>query len=181
MKGIRQIGTTASRVLYVQNCIFYNMSTVSNSMAIEGANVASNSRIYAYNCIAYSCRIGFSGSVVVKNCIARLCGDGYQTSTAGSVTCVSDIVGDAPSGTGHQTSAVPSMVDPTNGNFRLNNSDTVAKGMGTDLSADATKAFSDDMDGDTRTAPWDIGPFIVDAPPAPTTKPWHYAFAQGLR
>lgn len=43
------------------------------------------------------------------------------------------------------------------GDYHLDSTDTGAQGNGTDLSSDATYAFSDDIDGDTRTTPWDCG------------------------
>jgi hypothetical protein len=42
-------------------------------------------------------------------------------------------------------------------NFHLASGDTAAKDQGTDLSADAALAFSDDVDGATRSGTWDIG------------------------
>ena len=41
--------------------------------------------------------------------------------------------------------------------FHLTSSDAGAKDFGVDLSADANLAFSDDIDSETRSAPWDIG------------------------
>lgn len=41
--------------------------------------------------------------------------------------------------------------------FHLQSSDTGAKDQGTDLSADAQKAFSTDIDAQTRTGTWDVG------------------------
>jgi hypothetical protein len=47
--------------------------------------------------------------------------------------------------------------------LHLNNSDTVAKDKGVDLSADANLAITDDIDGDSRTAPFDVGADEIEA------------------
>jgi hypothetical protein len=63
-----------------------------------------------------------------------------------------------------------SFVNVTGGtNLHLDAADTGAKGLGVDLSADGTYAFNADIDGETRSAPWDIG---ADELPAPAGQPF---------
>lgn len=57
-----------------------------------------------------------------------------------------------------------SFVDAANDKYQLASTDTGAKGFGTDLSADASWPFSDDVSGAARTTPWDIGAFKAAAP-----------------
>jgi hypothetical protein len=57
----------------------------------------------------------------------------------------------------HSVSGTPTFVNSAAGDYHLDSSDTVAKGAGTDLSADSNLSFTTTIDGTTRTVPWDIG------------------------
>ena len=62
-------------------------------------------------------------------------------------------------GANSKTNQTISFVSTTPGSedFHLSPSDTSAKDEGIDLSSDTNLAFTTDIDGQTRTAPWDIG------------------------
>lgn len=97
---------------------------------------------YFYNCTSRYNNIGFSNSLAInqiaKNCISQ------NNSTAFSSYWT-------------QTTCVTSGVTFEADGYHLSASDTGAKGLGTDLRADATYCFNDDIDGDIRGAIWDIG------------------------
>ena len=48
------------------------------------------------------------------------------------------------------------FVDEGNDNYHISATDTLVKDIGDDLSADSDLPFSTDIDGETRSAPWDI-------------------------
>ena len=65
-----------------------------------------------------------------------------------------------------------SFVDAAHGDFHLSAIDTSSHGNGVDLSGDSHLSFSTDIDGQARTAPWDIGAdqiFFQVIPAATTT------------
>jgi hypothetical protein len=98
-------------------------------------------------------------TAVVKNTIAYACTDGFSgTFGAASNYNLSNLASDAP-GANSRNSQTVTFVDEGNDDFHLSINDTAAINFGTDLSADANLAFTDDIDpeGGTRVAPWDIG------------------------
>ncbi len=134
---------------------------------------------YVYNNTVDNCTWGFwrqSGNVaILKNNLVQNCTDGYRgTFDAASDYNLSDLAGDAP-GTHSKNSTSVSFVDAPNDDFHLAASDTGARNAGTDLSSDPDLAFSNDIDGQTRSAPWDIGAdeyLSVGTPtPTPTSQP----------
>ncbi len=122
----------------------------------------SSHKWWLYNCTAYGMvdagfRVSGTNAVVIaKNCLAN--GNGTDFTTlfdTGSVNNASED-GTEP-GTSGQTGAV-SFANEGADDFHLaaSGADTVAQDNGVDLSADGDYAFSDDIDGDTRTF-WSIG------------------------
>lgn len=139
--------------LVVKNTITWTTlnAALTTAMAIGG----SNSR-YIYNCTVYNFATGYnvSSTVVLKNCIANGCTNGYNgTPYVDSTNNCSDITSDAP-GTSPQTGTV-SFTDAANGNFNLQSGDTVARGNGANLYA----TFTTDINGNERpsSGAWDIG------------------------
>ena len=55
------------------------------------------------------------------------------------------------------------FIDEANKDFHLSSSDTCARDSGIDLSSDPYLSFSDDIDGELRISPWDIGADEVSA------------------
>ena len=125
---------------------------------------------YATNLTAYV----YNNTVtnMVSRCIES---DGKQLIAINNITqncgtnCFQDIFpaasdynisddGTAP-GSHSKTMTSVVFVDDTTSpyDFHLAPTDTAAKDSGTDLSSDPNLSFSDDVDGETRTAPWDIG------------------------
>jgi hypothetical protein len=129
----------------------------------------------AYNCTAYNPSASSSPlfqrygntTVTVKNVTAT----GGSLSFSGVFNAASDYntSSDATAvGANSQTGVTPAFVDAAGLDFHLASGDTIARGNGTDLSSDATYPFSDDIDGDTRSA-WDIGADEYQAPVGGTT------------
>ena len=86
------------------------------------------------------------------------CVQGAATNYSGPQgTTATNLSEDATSPEVGLRSKVVSFVDEANDDFHLASGDTSAKDAGTDLSADGQLAFSDDIDGATRSGSWDIG------------------------
>lgn len=134
---------------------------------------------YAYNNTVYNSYNGFFSTrngttqvptVYYKNDLAQDTTVGYSTSltTIGTSTNNLSDHADAP-GSNVQNSKTVSFINPSSGDFRLLYSDTAARDMGADLSADPNYAFTNDIEGHTRpyNLLWDIGADEYE-PPAPT-------------
>lgn len=118
------------------NCLALNCA--------RGFRVNTDNTNLCYNCSAVDCGTGFvrvRGTCIAKNCIACDC----TTDFDGSWTKTTCYEGDATV-----------FVNQANDDCHLAEADTTCRGNGTDLSADGTYAFDDDIDGETRSA-WDIG------------------------
>lgn len=124
---------------------------------------------FAVNCLAHNCKsqgfINQTGTPYFYNCTATNNGaDGFAQvgGTATAKNCCSSGHTNDWSGTWTQTTctaedATPTYVNAAGDDFHLASDDTVCKDQGTDLSADATYAFDDDIDKVVRTGAWDIG------------------------
>ena len=94
--------------------------------------------------------------MVVKNCGASNCANGFAGSFDGASTNnASNIAADAP-GANPRNSVTPTFVSAP-GNLHLAAGDTAWTDGGANLSADALFPFSTDGDGATRSGTWDIG------------------------
>ena len=127
-------------------------SSDNEAIDIDDAGVThyiSNNTVYLAN---YGIKIWNASAIYAKNNIVNNATTDYDGSfTAGSDYNV-DEDGTAP-GDNSTTGTVDFENEGTD--FALVSADTVARGNGTDLSAD-TWPFSDDIDGNTRSA-WDVG------------------------
>lgn len=139
------------------NIIYGFLSTVNPSYGLWNAGYAKS--VY-YNNTVENCTKGIvqgtiGATAYAKNNVVQLCGTCFEGSfDASSATNISDD-GTHPAG----KTATVAFVSTTLGSedLHLSPSDTEAKGYGTDLSSDAIFPFSTDIDGETRTAPWDAG------------------------
>ncbi len=113
------------------------------------------------NCTAIDGNIGFTTQhlqILVENCLAQGCTDGYQASfNASSTNNASDITSDAPA-TNRQTGSV-TFVDASGFDFTPASGDTIAKENGKDLSG----SYTLDLAGNTWNATFDIGALRVAA------------------
>lgn len=163
-------------------------SGVVNSIAYggwdQGIDVAAHDGYgYAYNTTSYGNNFGYNGFYIqnLKNCIgaSNTIADFARTGTyaVNTTTCASSgPTANTFTDTGSRINQTFSFIDPLNEDFHLQSTDTAAKDFGTTLSTDSIHAFATDIDGQTRTAPWDIGADEVSGgtPPAPapdTTSP----------
>jgi len=137
------------------NCVAYGALSTANN---QGTGYYAHSKnVTIQNCVAYNCwrgiEAGFTNTVTVQNTIVQNCNNmTYRGTFNGSSNYnASDVVNDRP-GANSVTGTVQ-FVNAGSGDFHLASGDTVAKGAGMDLSG----SFTQDIDGDTRTAPWNIG------------------------
>lgn len=161
--GLRAVDVDAT--YYVVNTLFIGFRQGSG----KGANIDGGTA-YFYNCGFIDSDVGLEesgGTTVAKNTYSQDCTDGFFGTITGEFNC-SDIASDAP-GTSPVTGDI-SFVEAGSGNYQLASGDTVAKGAGTDLSADATYPFSVDMAGTTRSD-WSIGPLEAEAGGGGTENP----------
>lgn len=143
---------------------------LTNSVDSSGIYVGLRATAYVYNNSAIDCKWGCyvdsnhaSANVTLKNnlasgsataCFAR---GGISGSLSVSNCASSDATADDWGGTGNRVSQTFTFEDEAADDFHLSSSDAGAKGYGADLSGDANYPFNDDIDGDVRSAPWDIG------------------------
>lgn len=149
-------------IFKVWNCVFHHRGgTTSGS---DRAVSISSATGWIYNCTVYGGQTGIritGGTNVAKNTVFAGSGSNDISVTAGTLTCNYCITedGTCPVDTGNQRNVtVASMVfaDVTNTDFHIGATSTL-EDQGTDLSADANLAFSDDIDGVARSGTWDVG------------------------
>jgi len=160
----------------IWNNIIYDFN-VNNAEGIYCNNASAT--VYLYNNTLINCRIGYqqlAGTVVVKNCIAQSCPDGFNGTFAGASDYnISDLAADAP-GANSQNSTTVTFAAPASYDFHLGAADATARDAGADLSADAALAFTEDIDRETRpyNGTWDIGADeSVPSSATPTFTPTH--------
>ena len=134
----------------------------------------SGNTVRAYNCIAISPEDdGFSyvsGTFTLTNCLATGSGAGGEDfeaagTFANSDFCAAGDTSDPGAGGSNRVSQTFTFVNEAGNDFHLTTADTGAKDFGTDLSADATFDFDDDINDGTMGAAksgelfstWDIG------------------------
>jgi hypothetical protein len=170
-------GTTGS-VMRIWNNVLYGYNGSSNDNRGIYLNDA-NFTFYAYNNTLDNCYYGIradAGTAVLKNNLVQDCTSSYNGTfdTANSRYNLSDL-NDAP-GTNAKNSTAVMFVNLGASDFHLDPGDTGALHSGTNLSGDANLAFTDDIDNQTRTVPWDIGADAYLGPaatytPTPTGTP----------
>jgi len=121
---------------------------------------------YVYNCTSINHNIGFRSDnntiIHYKNCLSSgAATSDFHKGTKAGITfdyCASsDATADDTGGTGNRINQTFTFVDAANDDYHLDSADAGAIGYGTDLSSDPDYPFSDDVDGEARSAPWDIG------------------------
>jgi hypothetical protein len=144
----------------VTNCTIYGFEqTVS-----LGRGLVTNGSLLNpiwYNNTIYGCDVCYSGAgssppLLINNIAQNNTGSAcYVGSFHASSACNISDDGTQPGG----KSANVNFVSTTfaTADFHLSLTDTAANSYGTDLSADGNYAFSNDIDGATRSAPWSAG------------------------
>ncbi|MFX1269789.1 MAG: hypothetical protein ACFFAK_17655, partial [Promethearchaeota archaeon] len=141
--GYTAAGGTKGTSMYAQGygtVYAYNNTCVGGSGAAKGIAVYDNVDFYAKNNISIDSTDPYSG-----------------TFHANSTNNVSD-TGDAPGS--NPINGEPTFFDKVGNDYHLDNSDTIAKDTGANLSSDSNLLFSTDIDGETRppgAGLWDVG------------------------
>lgn len=121
---------------------------------------------YVYNCTSINHNTGFRSDnnavTHYKNCLSSgAATSDFHKGTKAGITfdyCASsDATADDAGGSGNRINQTFTFEDAASDDYHLASTDAGATGYGTDLSSDPDYPFSDDVDGDTRSAPWDIG------------------------
>jgi hypothetical protein len=150
----------------VWNNIVYDFNAANGSGIYAGSNA--NPNFYAYNNTVYNCVVGYVQDhysvFIAKNNIAYnntdnfspYSGEGFNAASTNNLSGPSQT--DAP-GSNPRNGVALTFVDAAGKDFHLASSDTNAIDYGTSLAADASLAFSDDIDGESRPygSTWDIG------------------------
>jgi hypothetical protein len=148
------------------NCLAHN----NDGHGFSLAGYTASKTISAYNCIATNNGlVGFNmsgsqatGNIVLTNCLASNNAGGDFASVATNTEVVTycasgDTTADDWAGAGNRISQTFTFVNSGGDDFHLASNDAGAIDLGTDLSADATYAFNDDIDKQSRSGSWDIG------------------------
>lgn len=134
-------------------CKTWNCIAIDCSQGFVGAGTGHE----FWNCTAADCATsGFTedAACVVKNCLSKGASVGFIGTFTGSSNNAEDDGNGAP-GTNSRTAQTFTFVDAANNDFHLASTDAGAKGYG--IADPGSGDFSDDIDGQTRGATWDIG------------------------
>ncbi|MEW6516436.1 MAG: hypothetical protein AB1439_05985 [candidate division FCPU426 bacterium] len=159
-----------SGTVRVWNNVFFNFRSTANSEAMELDQPSFT--CYMYNNTFINSTYGinlWNGQMVVKNNLAQGCTRGYYTQAGQAFSIasdynISDLPNEAP-GLHSKNNTLVTFIDPGNFDFHLSHTDLQARDAGQDLSTDVYLSLADDIDGEPRTAPWDIG---ADEDPVPS-------------
>ena len=162
--GLKIDSTAAGAVILIDKCISKTGTT--DNPALEFAN-DTRGTFNIYNCLLYDNGNGY-GEIFINSWHAtmNIFNCTFQNATVGiynynnkatvyAKNCGFSSVTTALSGTVTETTnstSTPTFVDAANDDFHLDDEDATWHSEGTDLSA----TFTDDIDGDTRSA-WSIG------------------------
>lgn len=111
-----------------------------------------------YNCTAASCGYGFVEAAAMKvvNCLATASANvGFVGTFASGSNYNAEDDGNGAPGANSRSSQTFTFVNAAGDDWHLASTDTGAKGFG--LADPTSGSFSDDIDGQTRGAIWDIG------------------------
>ncbi len=177
--GIRGIFVNSGTGTHkVWNNIVYGFINGSNT-GLLGIGIGTGATLYAYNNTVYNCYYGIyqnGGTAWSKNNISY--NNTHNYSKTGILDGDYNLSGpgtdpDMP-GSHSRNGVNVSFLSTASGSedFHLANTDTNARGYGTNLSQDSNLAFSNDIDGYQRTGNWDIGadefdPGMINSPSLP--------------
>lgn len=117
-------------------------------------------------------------SLYLKNNICQGNTTDYDITTFTTRSYLTNISEDTTSPNASYRSKVVTFENEGSDDFHLGAGDTEAKDNGTDLSGDGQLAFSDDIDGDTRSGSWDIGADELVAAPGVTIPLFYHHYKQ---
>lgn len=151
MRGIYVRSNVVGNKAFAIDCLAHNVGGVSTTANYVGGLLAggADGDNYMYNCTStnnkhYGICCELSADLIAKNCCSSSNpNDWVANGTITKTTCTTE-------------DATPTYVDAANDDFHLAAADTVCRGNGTNLSADAIYPFDDDIDKQTINV-WDIG------------------------
>lgn len=143
-----------------RNGIFHNFGDSGNTYIVYN-NTLVDVEVYG---IRITDSVG-DVTLYLKNNLVQGTDTNYNVTSFTSLTTANNLSEDTTSPDASYRSKVVTFENEGADDFHLGSGDTEAKNNGVDLSADGQLAFSDDIDGDTRSAPWDIGADEYVAPP----------------
>jgi hypothetical protein len=173
---ITYFSTPGTRVAKIWSNVIYNFSGSGLNVTHTGWGTG-----YGYNNTLYGNNVGINsqGDSVIKNNISYNNTDNYANAFSASST--NNLSGptqtDAP-GLNPQNAKVITFADETNKDFHLASTDTSARNMGADLSADANLAITNDIDGHTRSTSSHTGAFDIGADEGATAV--YYSVGQNI-
>jgi hypothetical protein len=134
-------------------CKTWNCIAIDCSQGYVGAGAGHE----FWNCTAADCvTSGFTedAACVLKNCLSKGASVGFIGTFTGSTNNAEDDGNGAP-GSNPRSGVTFTFVNAAGDDFHLAENDAGARGFG--ISDPGSGAFSDDIDGQTRTGSWDIG------------------------
>lgn len=166
--GVYLAAAGAGSVVRMKNTAVYGFySTGDFDAALRGGTA--NITAYLYNCVFVRGNYGVLSNPGVFNCTncyagatdhgAYVIGGG----SGGTINRTTSASSDATGSAGLQNIAYSTTAGAYFANITVGSEDfhigasSALKDVGTDLSADANYAFTDDIDGQTRSGTWDIG------------------------
>jgi hypothetical protein len=185
IKGSNANQTESDIDCRITNCIVKAVRTNGNVIGFENRPPTGTGSALVRNCIAIDCYSGFNSdwtsskyynngaydcdygfvadaAYIVKNCLSKQRGAGLTIGFVGTFSASSsnnaEDDGNGVPGTSGYSNTTFTFVNAASDNFHLAGSDTGARSRGVDLSSDSTYPFNTDIDGETRTGTWDIGP-----------------------
>lgn len=152
---------SSNSTVRLKNCLIYDIDPANNI----GMYVDNSAAVYVYNLTFHNCNYGIQtfGPLIAKNCLFKsVTNPASGTFAAGTDYNATDgaSIGYTVTGGGNthdRTSQTFTFINEASDDFHLASGDAGAKDFGVDLSADSNLAFSDDIDGATRSGSWDIG------------------------
>lgn len=177
--GVYLAAAGAGSVVRMKNTAVYGFySTGDFDAALRGGTA--NITAYLYNCVFVRGNYGVLSNPGVFNCTncyagatdhgAYVIGGG----SGGTINRTTSASSDATGSAGLQNIAYSTTAGAYFANITVGSEDfhigasSALKDVGTDLSADANYAFTDDIDGQTRSGTWDIGADEIVAAAATT-------------
>ena len=157
-----EIFSAGSGVLKANNNLFYDWIGSGLTFVAGISPDDPDFTVYLYNNTVVDCEDGINaiqGTVVAKNNLVYNNTDNYVGVFDAAST--NNLSGPGPDTeiplTNAQDGVSVTFVNPGTDDWHLDPSDTGARDFGTNLAGDPDLAFVDDIDGELRPAPWDIG------------------------
>lgn len=158
LEGARCVSSESDSTVHARNTLFLRGGTHATATGhyVHGSNATGRFHNCTFQGISSQAINRSAGAVSVKNCLFTGCA--ADTNDFTNVTGNNNATTNASGiGTSPRVSQTFTFVDTATGDYGLASTDAGARGFGADLSADANLAVTDDVEGEARIAPFDIG------------------------